>query len=181
VQNEILGQAISIVATLLTFASYQMNKQSQVLITQTAATGCMCIGYFFLGATTGFALNIVCIIRNLSFYGLKNKTKQYSLYAGLFFAVAVSALGAFSWQGYSSLLMIIGLAVNTVFLSLGDPQSLRKSILFTSSIILVYNCVVFSIGGIANELVAIGSSVIGIFRFRKSAKKDPEPSKSELS
>ena len=169
-EHEFLGQAISVLATLLTFASYQLNKQSQVLITQTAATVCMCLGYFFLGATTGFALNAVCIVRNLFFYGLRNQKKQYSLWAGIFFAVAVSVLGAFSWQGYSSILMIFGLAVNTVCLSMGNPQLLRKSILLTSSSILTYNCIVFSIGGIANEIVAITSSVIGIVRFRKEKK-----------
>ena len=80
----------------------------------------------------------------------------------------IGALGVLSWQGPISLLIIIALAVNTVFLSFGNPQLLRYSILFTSTAILIYNVYVFTIGGIANEAVAIISSVVGIIRFKKS-------------
>ncbi len=83
-------------------------------------------------------------------------------------AAAIGALGALSWQGAESLLIIIALAVNTVFLSFGRPQLLRYSILFTSSAILIYNVLVFTVGGIANEAIAITSSVIGIIRFKKT-------------
>ena len=76
--------------------------------------------------------------------------------------------GVLSWQGAKSLLIIIPLMVNTVFLSLGIPQLLRKSVIFTSSFVLLYNVLVFSIGGILNEAVSIISSIVGIVRFRKS-------------
>ena len=56
--KEIAGQTFSIVATMLTFLSYQVNKKNQVLAVQTAACVCMCIGYFFLGATTGFVQSL---------------------------------------------------------------------------------------------------------------------------
>ena len=78
--------------------------------------------------------------------------------------------GVLSWQGAMSLLIIIPLMVNTVFLSLGIPQLLRKSVIFTSSFVLLYNVFVFSIGGILNEAVSIISSIIGIIRFRKAKK-----------
>ena len=87
--------------------------------------------------------------------------------AASLFAVVMAVLGIFSWQGWYSILIVAALAANTVFLSLGDPQMLRKSILGTSTAIFIYNIFVFSIGGMANELVAIVSSIIGILRFRK--------------
>ena len=66
-----------------------------------------------------------------------------------------------------TLLIIFALAANTIFMSFGNPQLLRKSILLTSTCVLIYNVFVFSIGGIANEGISIISSVIGIIRFRK--------------
>ena len=66
-----------------------------------------------------------------------------------------------------SLLIIFALAANTIFMSFGNPQLLRKSILLTSTCVLIYNVFVFSIGGITNEGISIVSSVIGIIRFRK--------------
>jgi hypothetical protein len=163
---EILGQIIGILATVITALSYQMNTKKSLLLTQSLATALTCISYLFLGASAGFALNIVCLVRNGCFYYLKEgQTPIYISTAIL--ATAMVVLGAFSWQGPISLLMIIALAVNTVFLSLGKPQILRYSILLTSSMILIYNIYVFTIGGMLNESIAIGSSLIGILRFRK--------------
>ena len=167
--KEYVGQTLSILATLITFLSYQMNTRRSILFTQTAATVSMCAGYFFLGATSGFALNIVGIVRNLTYYflGYSKNPKKYSLIASVGFAAVICVLGILSWQAWYSLLIIIALAINTVYLSLGDPQRLRKSILLTSSSIFIYNIFVFSIGGMTNEAVAIVSSIVGIIRFRK--------------
>ena len=164
---EILGQIIGILATLITALSYQMNTKKSLLLTQSLATACTCISYLLLGASAGFALNIVCLVRNGCFYYLKEGQMPIYISTAIL-AAAMVVLGAFSWQGPISLLMIIALAVNTVFLSLGKPQILRYSILLTSSMILIYNIYVFTIGGMLNESIAIGSSVIGILRFRKA-------------
>ena len=139
--REVTGQTLSILATLLTFLSYQVNKKNQVLAVQTAASVCMCLGYFFLDATSGFALNVVVVIRNLTYYllGATKHAKRNSLISSIGFALVMCVLGAFSWQGWYSLILIVALAANTVFLSLGDPQLLRKSILFTSSGVFAYN------------------------------------------
>ena len=163
---EILGQIIGILATVITALSYQMNTKKSLLLTQSLATALTCISYLFLGASAGFALNIVCLVRNGCFYYLKEGQKPIYISTSIL-ATAMVVLGAFSWQGPISLLMIIALAVNTVFLSLGKPQILRYSILLTSSMILIYNIYVFTIGGMLNESIAIGSSLIGILRFRK--------------
>ena len=163
---EILGQIIGILATVITALSYQMNTKKSLLLTQSLATALTCISYLFLGASSGFALNIVCLVRNGCFYYLKEGQKPIYISTAIL-ATAMVVLGAFSWQGPISLLMIIALAVNTVFLSLGKPQILRYSILLTSSMILIYNIYVFTIGGMLNESIAIGSSLIGILRFRK--------------
>lgn len=168
--NMIIGQIFGIIATLVTFFSYQANTKRRILIIQTFACIFTCIGYFFLEARSGLVLNIVCIVRNIAFYFQKEGTKASYLSAVLFAGIMI-VLGAISWQGLLSLLIIIALAANTVFLSLGKPQLLRKSILITSSMVLIYNVFVFSIGGIANEALAIISSIIGLVRFYKNNKK----------
>ena len=164
----IIGQILGIAATAVTFLSYQTNTKKQVLLIQTVATALTCASYFFLGASSGLVLNIVCIFRNFAFYHQKERTMANYVSAGLFAGVMV-ILGVMSWQAWFSLLLIVALAANTVFLSIGNPQLLRKSILVTSSLVIVYNCFVLSIGGIANELLAIISSVIGILRFRNNS------------
>lgn len=165
----IIGQVLGVLATVLTFISYQTNKKKTLLIIQSAATVCTCLSFLFLGAKTGFALNIVCLARNMVFYFQNSKTKLYYALATVF-TLLIVGVGALSWQGWISLFLIIALGVNTIYISIGKPQLLRKSILVTSSMVIVYNIFVFSIGGIANETISIISSVIGIIRYKNLEK-----------
>ena len=169
--NIIIGQALSIIATIITVLSYQVNNKKQLLITQTVATSFTCIAYFFLDANSGVLLNIVCIVRNIAFYMHKDNEKANRI-SSYCLAGMMVLLGALSWQAWYSLLLIIALAINTIVLSYGKPQMLRKSIILTSSMILVYNCFVFSLGGIANEGLSVVSSIIGIIRFRNNLSSD---------
>ncbi len=161
----LLGQVLGILATVITVISYQMNTKRSLLLVQTTATACTCLAYLFLGAASGFALNIVCIMRNVVFYCQKER-KPVNVPAVLL-ALAMVGVGFLSWQGPVSLLIIAALVANTLFMSVGDPQLLRKSVLVTSTMILLYNILVFSLGGIANEGLSVISSAVGIVRFRR--------------
>lgn len=163
---EWIGQGLGILAMIITALSYQLNTKRSLLFVQSVATLCTCFGYFFLEAWSGFALNLVCLLRNFIFFFMKEGTTPNRIAAWIL-AVVMAGAGALSWQGPISLLMIAALAANTVFLSFGKPQLLRKSILVTSPMIIVYNVVVFTVGGILNEAIAVVSSVIGIVRYKK--------------
>ena len=62
---EILGQVLGIIATLITALSYQANDKRRLLFIQSIAILFTCSSYFLLGATSGFALNIACLARNV--------------------------------------------------------------------------------------------------------------------
>lgn len=166
--NQIIGQILGLIATVITVVSYQANDKKKLLIIQSVATLSTCLGYLFLAAWSGFALNIVCLVRNGVFFFL-NKNQKGTVYraVAILLAVCMVALGALSWQGWVSLLIIVALVLNTLFMAFGTPQNLRQSVCFTSALVLAYNIFVFSIGGILNEGLAIVSSFIGILRFRR--------------
>ena len=163
----VLGQILGVFAPILTTFSYQANTKRRLLFIQSIATLCICISFWLLDATSGFTLNIVCLTRNVAYFFLNEKSKLNYVAAG-FFAALMIPLGILSWQGPISILMIVALAINTVCMSFGIPQLLRKSILLTSTMVLIYSCSVFSIGSILNESLAIISSIIGIVRFHKT-------------
>lgn len=168
----IIGQILGIVAPIITFVSYQVNSKKKLLILQTAATLSTCLSYMFLGADSGFALNIVCIIRNIAFFFQDSKSKM-NMISAIILAAVMGGLGFLSWEGPISLLVIIALAANTIFMSFGDAQLLRKSVIGTSSMILIYNIFIENptIGGIINESVAIVASIIGIITLVKMKKE----------
>lgn len=168
--NQIIGQILGIIAPIITFVSYQVNSKKKLLILQTVATLSTCLSYMFLGATSGFALNIVCIIRNIAFFFQDSRSKT-NLISACILAAVMGGLGFLSWEGPISLLVIFALAANTIFMSFGNAQLLRKSVICTSSMILIYNIFVFSLGGIFNESVAIVASIIGIITFVRNNKE----------
>ena len=167
----VIGQIIGVVAVLLTFVSYQVKSQKLLLLLQTASTALFCVHYFMIGAPSGLALNILCIVRNIIYFFRHTKFFSLDLWPILLSSL-MPILGGLSWEGYHSLFIIVALVVNTLFLASPDPQIIRISVVFTCSLILVYNCFSLSIGGMINESVAIGSSLIDIvLHLRRAPKK----------
>ena len=160
------GQIIGWIAALLTFISYQCKEHKALLTVQTLSSLSICISYLLLDAQSGMLLNVICIIRNFIIYKKDLKIFSYPFWPYLL-AVVMAVTGALSWQGPISLLIIAALTVNTLFLYFPKVQNLRKSILFTSTLVLIYNVFYSVWGGVVNEAIAISSSVIGIYRYKK--------------
>ena len=124
---ELAGQILGWAAALLMFISYQCKEHKRLLVVQTASSLCICASYCLLGAWSGMLLNIVCILRNLIIYKKNLKIFSYSFWPYALAGVMV-VVGALSWQGPMSLLMIVALAVNSVLIYFPNVQNLRKSI-----------------------------------------------------
>ena len=159
------GQISGWLAALLAFLSYQCKDHKKLIVVQTFSTLSICISYLLLNAWSGMLLNVVCLVRNIIIYRKDLKIFSYSFWPYVLSGV-MGIMGVVSWQGPMSLLIIVALAVNTLFLYFPNVQNLRKSILVTSTMILIYNVYYTVWGGVANEAIAIISSVIGIYRYK---------------
>ena len=171
--QELWGQIIGITATVIITSAYQANSKNKMLMVQTPGVVLLCVSYLLLGATSGFAMNIACVLRNLCCLFIKEKTKGYYVMTGAMMCI-MGVLGILSWEGPISLLLIPSLIINTFFVALGLPQILRYSLLLTSSACLLYNILIPipSIGGILLESITIVSAVVGIVRFLIAKKKN---------
>ncbi len=157
-----VGQILGIVVVGLAILSYQMPTKKSVMTVQICTTSVMSTHYLLIGAYPGMAMNIFGIVRNVIYY----KTKSENKYLPIILSAVIGIIGFISWDGYHSLLAIAGLVINSYSLS-KDPQFLRKSILVSSPLVLIYDIMVMSVGGILLESLSIVSAVIGIVRFRK--------------
>lgn len=168
---EIIGQIISVVAVIITFVTYLMKSSTQIFVTNAIATAVSCVAYAMLGGTTALGLNILCVVRNVC-YLYKDRNKYTARVLPVVLALIMAVMSAFLWEGYHSLFFVVGITLNTLAMGYFNPQNLRKSILLTSSLILIYNLLmpIPSIGGSINELVAISSSVIGLICHRTKKK-----------
>lgn len=168
---EIIGQILGGVAVILGFFAFQMRDAKKVLLVQMAAIIVFCAHYYLLEAYSGLALNAVGLFRNIAYYYRGRMPKKLALATTVFFVIAMVAAGIFSWQDMRSLLVILGIAVNTVGMSFANAQNIRKSILISSPLVLVYDILVRSVGGAVFETTAIASSIIGIIRANRAKKE----------
>ena len=168
--KELWGQILGIVATLIITSAYQANTKKGLLMIQTPGIAVLCVSYLLLGASSGFALNLVCVLRNLGCFFVKEKTKLYYAMTGVLM-VAMGVMGFLSWESYISLILIVALVANTFFIALGKPQILRYSIVITSTMCLIYNIVVFSVGGILLEAISVVSAIVGSVRYLIANRK----------
>ncbi len=164
---DIFVQAIGIVGAVCSFASYQFKDKKRIFIALILANVLMAVNYALLGGISGAVLNAVCAVRCVVFCNRDKKIFSHKAIPPLF-TVVIAAAGAMSWQNAFSLLVIAALAINNLVLAYCSAQTLRKSLLITCPMMLAYAIVFFSIGGIITELLAIGSAVVGIIRYRNS-------------
>lgn len=160
----ILIQVIGILAMLFSVFSFQMNKHKHIMAMQIIATTLFGIHYFLLGAYTGMMLDIVAAVRGIVFYNKDKKWASGKIWI-IVFMVCFAIAGAFTWQGAKSLLMIAAMILNTYSFSCTRPKLVRSTILISSPLILIYNIITGSVGGVINEVFVEISSVVGLLRY----------------
>ena len=161
-----IGQALGVVAIVLGVLSYQMKTRQGVVLVQLLTTITFVIHYFLIGAWSGMALNAVSTVRNVLYLYLGKKGSSPKAWS-VVFAVIMSAVGILSWQNWYSVFIVAALAINCLGMGCEDPQSIRKSILITSPLALIYNCFVWSVGGGIFEAMSVVSAALGIWRNRR--------------
>ena len=71
-----------------------------------------------------------------------------------------SSVSLITKEGWYFILSVLALMINSYAMSFQNPNSIRKSILITSPMVLAYDCFVLSVGGAVYESVAIISAII---------------------
>ncbi len=146
-----------------------MRTQKQLLVLQTITGAVFGVHYWLVGATAGMALNFIVILRNISYY-YRNQKGRRDIIMPIVFAVIMGIAGVITWDAWYSVFSVLGLIISTLCMAFSDPQKVRKSILITSPMVLVYNAFSLSMGSIVYESIAVISSVIGLVRMRKRQK-----------
>ena len=165
-----IAQALGIVAILLGFVNYIVKTRGQVLFVNCVTTVCFVLHYLCLGAWAGMVLNLVACIRNIIYY-YAGKNGRVSKALPIIFTVIMGTLGItvslIAREGWYFIFTVVALMINSFAMSFQNPKYIRKSILITSPLVLIYNCFVFSVGGVVYESVAIISAIIGLIRYKK--------------
>ena len=167
----LIAQTLGVVAVILGLINYQMKSSRGILLVLMATAVVFSVHYLLLGQMTGFALNFVNCFRTIV-YCNRDKKIFSGKYIPFVFAVILGIRGGISWTGPESLLVIGGIVINTLATSSCNAQLVRKSILVSSPMVLVYDIFAKSYGGIVYEAICVISSIIGIIRYRKNENQN---------
>ncbi len=166
-----IGQVLGIIAPVLGILSYQMKTPKKIVLLQLINSVVFCAHYLMIGAITGMTLNLVGVCRNLVFYGRNSRGSKGKL-APIIFTVITAIVGILTWNGWYSIFIFLGMVIHAFCMSFSNAQNIRKSILITSPLVIIYDIFTLSIGGIIYESIAIASCVIGILRYRKNKNEE---------
>ncbi len=164
---EVVG-AFGILCSLL---SCQQKKRENLMLLQMAASALFCIQLFMRGAVTGGFLDSISFVRTVIFANNTKKWASSPIWLFVFIA-AMIAVGVVTWQNAWSILPMIGSILSTIALWMKKSSQFRLISLFVGPCWLVYNLVIGAYTGALNEVLAMGSIVIGMIRHDR--KKDGE-------
>ena len=169
----LLGQLLGVLAMVFSILTWQMNTHKKMMGMQILCAGLFAAHYVLIGAYTGAVINGVAVIRNVVFYHREKKCFSGMGWVYLFAALmAVGGIVSGYREGWIAVFMIVGMVINTLSLSCTDPQRVRKVILFSSPLMLIYNLLTISIGGIVNESLSMCSTVTALLRTACRKRKE---------
>ena len=167
----LVAQAVGVVGIVFSLLSFQQKERKNILLLQMAASLMFSTQLFMVGAITGGCLDLISFIRTLVFF---NNNKKWAASNGwLYFFVAFMIFtGILTWQDGWSILPIVGAILSTTAFWMKKEKHIRIIALFVGPCWILYNVVTGAYTGALNELLAMTSIVIGLFRHDWKAPKE---------
>ncbi len=157
-------QFIGIIALVFITLAWNAKTRKKILDLQGIGGGIFVIHFLLLNAYTGALINVVMVLRNLVFAQRDRKrwaNSKWWLYVFIFLSVLVLI---FFWQGWPSILPVIGLIVGTYGLFRENPKEMRFFILLTALVWIPYTIIVHSYSGLLNHVVSNLGLLVGMYR-----------------
>ena len=166
----IIGQALGIVAVILGLLCFQMKNAKGILVFQITIASVFALHYLCLGAYTAVAVNVLAAFQNVCYY-FRNKKGSRSLLLPIIFTSLVVVVSLLTWDSWQCIFLMTGVAVGAVSLALSSAQNIRFAMFIKCPLCLIYNALVFSVGGVLYESASLLSSVIGTVKYYSDKKK----------
>ena len=192
---DILIQVIGFVGIALNILSIQFNKHWKIMLFKTLGSLAFVIQYIFLGAWVGMVMDLIGSIRNIIFtLNVKNnKSNKWWIILFSFITVIAGVVTIIlTWEksiGYASnwsndpsvvlgiaisisIISIVAKLLTTIAYGFKNPHLIRMINLPSNMCWVIYNVVAFSIAGVVNDLMCLGSIIIAEIRFKNKTDND---------
>ena len=171
-------------------AAYQFKNRRNVILCQLAGAVLFAVNMFMIDALMGGLLNIVGIIRAIVYINKDRLKIPIKIVNGIFMLLYITSyvlvFVVFGKEPTAFNLMVeflplIGMGAMTVGLSMKDSKAIRICGFINSPCWLIYNSLVFSLGGILCEVLGIVSVISAYIRLDIKDRKDNSKNKKGIS
>ena len=163
-----------------TVVIYQQKTRIGLLITKLISDVIWFCQYALIGAWSGAAISVIAIIRELIFINRKKKWANSPLWL-LLFILFSGVSGILTWKNLYSIFPCIASALAVIGFWIGRPKLSRFLSYPISSCMLTYAISNTAYMAIINELLSIGSSVVGNIRHDFKNRTDNSASENIFS
>ena len=170
---KIAAQIVGLLGIVCSLLSFQQKERKKVMLFQMTASALFCIQLFMVGAVTGGFIDSISFLRTVVFSQNDKKWASSPAWLGIFI-VAMVGTGILTWQNAWSILPILGAVLSTIALWMKKASHIRGISLLVGPCWLVYSLVHGAYTGALNEVLAMTSIIIGIFRHDLKRKTKTE-------
>ena len=163
--SEFAIQLIGFAGLLFFIVSYQIRSNRALFLCQLMGCVVFCIQMLLLGAYTGAMSLLVNILRNVLLLKITDWKWVKSRWTLIAVLVLLTAMTAYTWNGWPSLLPFISVAVTSIGYWTDNAQKIRLSQLIGSPCTLLYDIFIRTWGGVISESMTIISIIVSIMRF----------------
>ena len=168
---DIFVQGIGAVSLICSLLSFQQKKRRNIMLFQMSASLLFSLQLLLLGAFTGACVDFISFIRTLVFEKRGKYKWADSPFLLIAFLLAMIVSGIVTWDNIYSLLAILGSCLSTLALWMKSERKILLISLLVGPCWIVYNLLHGSYTGALNEVLAMTSICIGLYRLHRSSKK----------
>jgi hypothetical protein len=166
----IISQVAMFIAMGFDFLSLQYKKREHTFLCLIVAAGLISAHYFLLGKIAAGVIVSISVLRFITCYFTTNK--KY-----LFIFIALNTISLFfTYKDPTDLIIYVGLIIFIVGNFQEDNRLMRKLMMGGTSLIVLYNAIIFSPMGAVGEGSFLISNFIGYYRhYVKNNEKTKPP------
>lgn len=164
------SQIIETIALIITLYAYHLNTKKKIFKTMCIANILDILHYLFLDAFSGVFTKIMALIRNAFILRKEDNKKLKSNIFLILFIIVYIVLAIITFKNIYSILPFTAAIIYMIVVWNGNELQIKKIAFLCYFFWLVYNISVFSVMGIISNLVALVSTYIAYFNYKKETK-----------
>lgn len=159
-------QGIGFAAVAVFILSYQIKSNRMLFLLQLIGSALFCLQFFLLDAKSGCLSLAVNILRNALMMKYSEWKWVQQKWCPVVIALLFTAVLAVTWNGPVSLLAFTASVSSTFAYWTNSPRKIRMvNLTCASPCWLIYDVIVFSLGGIVSESITIIFILVSFLRF----------------